>query len=150
VGVYMKKITYIILVCFAFVSFSAHTAGITRSAFTTEIKDKEPVSDLKEVSTNITRIYFFTEISGLNGHTITHRWEYNGQVLAEINFAVNAKRWRTWSSKNMLSSWTGKWQVSVLDEGGNIIEQKEFEYVIPKEEAMPVVVEKEKLLQDQI
>jgi len=125
----MRKITAFILVCFSFVSFSAYSAGISRGIFTTEIIDKEPVSKLKEISADVTRVYFFTEITGLNGHTISHRWEYNGQVLAEVNFKVNGDRWRTWSSKNMLSSWLGKWRVSVLDEGGNIIEQSEFNYI---------------------
>lgn len=125
----MKKITTLILACFLFLSFSVYSAGINRSVFTTAIVDKEPVSNLKDVSSDITRLYFFTEITGLNGHTISHRWEYNGQVLAEVNFKVNGERWRTWSSKNMISSWLGKWRVSVIDEGGNIIEQNEFNYV---------------------
>ena len=137
----MKKITAFvpacILLCFSFVSFSAYSAGISRSIFTTEIIDKEPVSNLKEISADVTRVYFFTEITGLNGHTISHRWEYNGQVLAELNFKVNGDRWRTWSSKNMLSGWTGKWLVSVLDEGGNIIEQSEFNYVESKPDPNP-------------
>lgn len=125
----MKVIASVILSFFMFISFSVQAAGISRSIFTTEIKDKEPISELKQVPSDVTRIYFFTEITGLNGHTIIHRWEYNGQVLAEVNFQVNGDRWRTWSSKNMLASWLGKWQVSVLDEGGNIIETSEFEYV---------------------
>lgn len=125
----MKIIVSVILSCLMFISLSAQAAGISRGIFTTKIKDKEPVSELKKIPSDITRVYFFTEITGLNGHTIIHRWEYNGQVLAEVNFQVNGDRWRTWSSKNMLSSWVGKWQVSVLDEGGNVIEQNEFEYV---------------------
>jgi len=130
----MKKITTLIMACFLFVSFSVYSAGINRSVFTTAIIDKEPASKLKNISSDITRIYYFTEITGLNGHTISHRWEYNGQVMAEVNFKVNGERWRTWSSKNMLSSWIGKWRVSVLDEGGNIIEQNEFNYLQPSAE----------------
>jgi len=128
----MKIVTGVLLACIVFLTFSAHSAGISRSVFTTEIKDKEPVSELKKISVDVTRVYFFTEFTGLNGHTIIHRWEYNGQVMAELNFQINGDRWRTWSSKNMLSSWVGKWQVSVLDEGGNVIEQSEFEYIIPQ------------------
>jgi len=117
------------LACIMFLTFSVHSAGISRSVFTTGIEDKEPVSELKEIPVDVTRVYFFTEFTGLNGHTVIHRWEYNGQVMAELNFKISGDRWRTWSSKNMLSSWIGKWQVSVLDEGGNIIEQSEFEYI---------------------
>jgi len=125
----MKIVSGVLLACIVLLTFSVHSAGISRSVFTTEIKNKEPVSELKKIPVDVARIYFFTEFTGLNGHTIIHRWEYNGQVMAELNFQINGDRWRTWSSKNMLSSWVGKWQVSVLDEGGNVIEQSEFEYI---------------------
>jgi len=126
----MKNIAAILLACLALLGANAQAeTGVSRTAFTTAIENKEPVSSLQEVSSDVRRIYFFTELKGLNGHTIFHRWEYNGQVLAEISFQVGGDRWRTWSSKNMLASWLGKWQVSVLDEGGNIIEQSSFEYI---------------------
>jgi len=130
----MKAVMSYIFSGFLLVSFSALSAGITRSAFTTEIKNKEPVSEFKHISVDVTRVYFFTELSGLNGRTITHRWEYNGKVMAEVHFKVSADRWRTWSSKNLLASWVGKWQVTVLDEGGNILERNEFEYMVPQTE----------------
>ncbi len=132
-----KFFQFLLIACTFIISLSAQSAGISRSAFTTEIVDKEPLTELEKISVDITRVYFFTEITGLNGHTITHRWEYNGEVMAEVSFQVNANRWRTWSSKNLLSSWTGKWQVSVLDEGGNVIDQSEFEYVVPTAELTP-------------
>jgi len=126
----MKKIAAILLACVALLGANVQAeTGVSRTAFTTAIENKEPASNLQEVSSDVRRVYFFTELLGLNGHTIFHRWEYNGQVLAEISFQVGGDRWRTWSSKNMLASWLGKWQVSVLDEGGNIIEQNSFEYV---------------------
>lgn len=125
----MKYLIRLILISLTFISFSAQSAGLSRGIFTTEIKDKEPVSDLKQFSADTRRIFYFTELTGLNGHTITHRWEYNGQVMAEVKFEISGERWRTWSSKNMLPAWLGKWSVSVLDEGGNVIDQKEFEYV---------------------
>lgn len=126
----MKKRIVLLAVLFAlFTPYVQAETGVSRGIFTEAIKNKEPVSDLQQITTATGRVYFFTEISGLSGHAITHRWEYNGKVLAEVSFQVGADRWRTWSSKNLLASWTGKWQVSVLDEGGNIIEQKEFEYI---------------------
>ncbi len=126
----MKHVFYALVTGLIFISpYAQAETGVTRSVFTTAIEDKEPVSELKEISANNTRVYYFTELTGLNGHTITHRWEYNGQVMAEISFQIGADRWRTWSSKNMVASWTGIWQVSVLDEGGNIMELTSFEYV---------------------
>lgn len=129
----MKNIAAILLGCLVLVVSNVQAeTGVSRTAFTSAIENKEPVSDMQQISSDISRVYFFTELTGLNGHTIIHRWEYNGQVLAEISFQVGGDRWRTWSSKNILASWTGKWQVSVLDEGGNIIEQSSFEYITPQ------------------
>jgi len=126
----MKQVLYALVTGLIFISSYAQAeTGVTRSVFTTTIEDKEPVSELKKITADNTRVYYFTELTGLNGHTITHRWEHNGQVMAEISFQIGANRWRTWSSKNMVASWTGVWQVSVLDEGGNIMELARFEYV---------------------
>lgn len=128
----MKQQLVIMLILMGLVPFTLQAeTGVSRAQFTTAIENKEPVSKLGEVSTDVTRVYYFTELRGLSGHTITHRWEYQGQVMADITFNIEANRWRTWSSKNMLASWTGTWQVSVLDEGGNILEQSQFEYHQP-------------------
>jgi hypothetical protein len=103
--------------------------GVTRSAFTTAIEDREPVDQVSELSNDTTKIYFFTEISDMYGHAITHRWEQGGEVRAEVTFNVGGDRWRVWSSKNLASSWTGQWTVSVVDEGGNLLTQESFNYV---------------------
>lgn len=102
--------------------------GVYRSAFTTAIENKEPVSELDVISSDTPTVYFFTELRGLNGHTVTHRWDYSGETMAEVSFEIGGDRWRTWSSKSMLPAWSGVWEVSVLDEGGNIMMQKSFEF----------------------
>jgi len=117
------------------ISHAQAETGVSRSAFTTAIENKEPVSELKTIANDVGRVYFFTELSGLKGNTIIHRWEHNNETLAEISFEIGADRWRTWSSKNIVPSWTGVWTVSVLDEGGNIIDQSTFEYVEAEIEA---------------
>jgi len=125
----MNNVIKLFIFCGVFLASYAHAeTGVARSAFTSAIENKEPVSDLKTISTDVSRVYFFTELRGLNGHSITHRWEYNNKTLAEVSFQIGADRWRTWSSKNIIPSWTGTWTVSVIDEGGNIVEQNSFEY----------------------
>jgi Protein of unknown function (DUF2914) len=129
---YMKYLIKLIMLCgVLFVGYAQAESetGVSRSAFTTAIENKEPASELKTISNNVGSVYFFTELTGLDGHTITHRWEYKSKIMAEIPFNIGANRWRTWSSKNILPGWTGTWKVSVLDEGGNVIEQNEFEYI---------------------
>ncbi len=81
----MKYIRGILFVSLLPASFYGRAeTGISRSVFTTGVINREPVSEFEKISTENTRVYFFTEFPGLKGRTITHRWEYNGEVLAEI------------------------------------------------------------------
>jgi len=103
--------------------------SVARTAFTTAIEDREPVDNLVRVPNTIDRIYFFSDLRGLDGEIVTHRWEYNGQVMAEVKFRVGSgARWRVYSSKNLLPEWTGKWTVVVLDEAGWPLKASMFEY----------------------
>lgn len=120
--------------------------GVARAAFTTAIQDREPVDQIGQLSNDNTQIYFFTEIRGMEGHSITHRWTQGGETRAEVTFNVGGNRWRVWSSKTLMPEWIGEWQVSVVDEGGNVISQESFAYVpadatgqseAPAEEAAP-------------
>ncbi len=103
--------------------------GVARAAFTTAIQDREPVDQVGQLSNENSQVYFFTEIRGMEGHTITHRWTQGGENRAEVSFNVGGNRWRVWSSKNLQPEWIGEWQVSVVDEGGNVLTQESFAYV---------------------
>jgi hypothetical protein len=92
---------------------------VARSAFTSDISEREPVDNLTTLTPDIARVYFFTELRNLEGQTVTHRWEHAGQVVAEIPFNVGGPRWRVWSSKNLDSGTTGEWSVTVVDGAGN-------------------------------
>ena len=115
--------------------------GVARSAFTTAIEDREPVDQVGQLTNEHSKIYFFTELRGMSGHTVTHRWEQGGEVRAEVSFNVGGDRWRVWSSKNLEPSWLGEWQVSVMDEGGNVIAQESFAYIPAGDESTDVMSE---------
>jgi hypothetical protein len=102
--------------------------GVKRAQFTNGIDGREPIDrilktlpawDIKEGSR---QIFFFTEVTGLGGHTIHHRWELNGRVISEIPFEVkSAWRWRVYSSKNILPTMAGQWRVTVIDDSDNVL-----------------------------
>jgi hypothetical protein len=73
-------------------------------------------------------ISFFTELTDLNGHTVTHQWMFNDKVMFEKSFEVGGARWRVWTSKTLIPSWTGTWTVNVLDDDRTTLESKSFEY----------------------
>ena len=96
---------------------------VARSAFTSSIDNREPVDTLQEMNAMEQKVYFFTELRDMEGQTATHRWELNGDVMAEVAFEVKGPRWRVWSSKNIHPEWTGEWKVSVLNSANEIISE---------------------------
>lgn len=96
---------------------------VARSAFTTAIADREPVDTLQAIEAVEQKIYFFTELLDMQGQTATHRWEYNGEVMAEVTFEVKGSRWRVWSSKNLQPEWLGEWKVSVINGANEVISE---------------------------
>ena len=126
----MKIIKCLFATLFFVLSFSASAEdGVVRSVFTTAIDNREPVDQVGQLTNDNTAVKFFTEVRGMEGHAITHRWEKEGEVKAEVTFNVGGNRWRVWSSKNLQPEWLGNWQVSVIDEGGNLLAQESFAYI---------------------
>lgn len=104
---------------------AAGQAGkLARAVFTTEIRDREPVDEIQSVGRDIAKVFFYTELQGMEGQTVTHRWSYQGEVKAEITFYVRAWRWRVYSSKNLVREWIGDWTVDIIGGDGSIIETR--------------------------
>ncbi len=104
-------------------------AGVARAQFTTNVVDREPVDDITDLTNDADKILFFSDIRGMTDQVVIHRWEYNGNVMAEVSFDIGGPRWRVYSSKNLLPSQTGEWKVSVVDGADNVIAAKTFEYI---------------------
>ena len=105
------------------------TGAVARAMFTTGVANREPADVIEELSTATQRIYYFSEVTGMEGQTVTHRWERKGEILAEIPFQVRGPRWRVYSSKNLVPTWTGEWSVAIVDEAGRVLTRQSFEYV---------------------
>jgi hypothetical protein len=93
-------------------------AYVARAQFTTEVVDREPVDLVTKLDVNESRIFFYTDLRNLQGRTITHRWEFEGQILSEVDFKVGGPRWRVYSAKSLNPGEAGKWTVFVIDESG--------------------------------
>lgn len=107
---------------------AVNRGNVARAIFTSQIIDREPVDDLASIPNAQQQVYFFSELRHLEGQIVTHRWEYQGQVMAEVKFKVGGPRWRVYSSKNLLPEWVGQWTVLVLDESGLPLKASIFEY----------------------
>lgn len=102
--------------------------SVMRSIFTNGIEDREPVDNMQATGNTANNITYFTELRDMSGQTAKHRWEYKGDVVAEIEFNVRGPRWRVWSSKALLPEWEGEWKVSVLNGAGEVISEDLINY----------------------
>jgi hypothetical protein len=103
--------------------------SVARAIVTTEIMDREPVDSIDTLSNDHNQVFFFTELENLSGQTITHRWEYAGEIMADVPLEIGAARWRTYSSKRLHQGWLGEWKVSVIDEEGRELSSATFTYI---------------------
>jgi len=114
---------------------SASSEHVARALFTSEVQNREPTDTITSLSNDKNKIYFYSELTGLGGQTVTHRWEYQGKTMGEVKFDVGGPRWRVWSSKTLLPQWTGEWRVSIIDGSGNKVGEETFNYTEAKSEA---------------
>ncbi len=133
----MNKLSFLTVVLMMFSNALFAAENISRSAFTNGVEDREPIDKVGQLTNDKEKIYFFTEVKGMTGKTITHRWEHAGDVKAEVSFKVGSDRWRVWSSKNLQPHWVGEWIVSVVDENGNTLVEESMAYVPAAQQAMP-------------
>ena len=107
---------------------SAPNDHVARAVFTSAVENREPTDTVTTLSNDHNKLYFFSELTGLGGQTVTHRWEYQGKTMGEVKFDVGGPRWRVWSSKTLLPHWTGDWRVSIIDGAGNEVGGGSFNY----------------------
>lgn len=118
-----------ILAAAVVLSGNSHAGEVSRAMFTIGVDDREPVIMVDSIdSGSYNSISFFTELNDLTGHNVTHQWTYNDEVMFEKTFEVKGDRWRVWTSKTLIPSWTGDWTVKVLDTDRTVIASKSFEY----------------------
>jgi hypothetical protein len=130
----MKKFTqlFIILLLGIFSQFSS--AQVERSQLTSNIINKEPTDNLEGIvqgqNNEMKRLYFFTQITGLQNKQIIHRWLYEGEEKAAVILKIGGDHWRTYSSKRVPRYWQGKWQVQVW-QGDLLLISHHFEVSYP-------------------
>jgi hypothetical protein len=114
---------------------------VARAGFTTQVVGREPQDSVTSLPNDESQILFFSEFSGLEGHTLTHVWERDGIEMARVPFVVDGSRWRVYSTKKLEPSWLGEWKVSVVDEEGRVLHSESLSYVAA--EAQPAAASEE-------
>jgi len=94
----------------------------------TEIQDREPVGAGQAFPAAVGKLYCHTLVEGCPDSTkVTHVWYYGEKKMAEVTLPVASPRWRTWSSKQILESWTGDWHLDILGQDGTALTSASFQ-----------------------
>ena len=105
------------------------------TAICSEVMEREPVGTAESFGSDVGQVYLWTKLIGATDTTIVrHVWYYNGNEIANVELPVRSSMWRTWSSKKILPTWIGDWEVKVMDAQGNILKSVGFKIEKP---AMP-------------
>ncbi|MBI3771114.1 MAG: DUF2914 domain-containing protein [Gammaproteobacteria bacterium] len=106
--------------------------SVSRATFTSSVVNREPIDKISELRNDQRYVYFFSELKGMTGRTISHRWEYGGKIMSETKFDVGAPRWRAWSGTTLFPEQTGEWTVSVINDLGETIYSAKLQYLDKK------------------
>jgi len=94
-----------------------------------DVQDREPVDAGDSFSADVGRVWCWSKIKDGKGATIKHIYYYEGKEKAVVELSIGSQMWRTYSSKRILSSWTGQWRVDIVGEEGEILKSLEFTIV---------------------
>ena len=122
----MKKILMAMLVLF----YLSHgqEVKVVGMEFAVAIQNREPIGVSDRFPPDIGKVYCWTKIQATTVPTrIYHVWIYDDKEMARVELDITYHTFRTWSSKNILPQWKGKWTVVIEDEYGNKLAEKSFE-----------------------
>ena len=101
------------------------------ATFTTALEGGRPTDYVQNIASSVREVYYYSEVAGLKGETITHRWRHEGEVKAEIKIRVDTDPAPATSKLELRPEWTGAWTVQTLDGSGKVIAENSFAYLAP-------------------
>lgn len=122
-------VSTLILLCSALITAQTETETTSvTDAITVQvqvcsaIEERMPIDTVEVFPAGTEQVYAWCHVTGaVDSVSIWLDWYYGGELKAEVELPVKSSSWRTWSSKALLKSWTGEWEVRVLDSDKNIL-----------------------------
>ncbi|MGZ5007213.1 MAG: DUF2914 domain-containing protein [Methylobacter sp.] len=106
------------------------THNLTRAVLVYDINNKEPAGEIGRTVTinkrKPTWVYYFTELKSMNGRRVYHEWLKNGALVSKQKLIISGDVWRTSSRKLLNDSEKGNWAVRLVDEHGQLLNEKTF------------------------
>lgn len=98
---------------------------VKRAVICSGVSNHEPTDSLTTIPATTNKVFFFTEIAGLEGKTVTHRWLKDGAKVADVRISVATNRYRCHSSRSVAGK-SGQWSVQLLSEDGEKLIERSF------------------------
>lgn len=129
----MMKTAAILLAAVVVIVAAAPGAGLAAqvadAVMCRDVQEREPVDAGEVFSADVGKVWCWSKIKNGKGATIRHIYYYKGEKKATVELTIGSPLWRTYSSKRILSSWTGPWRVDIVDEDGQVLKSLEFTIV---------------------
>ncbi len=106
--------------------FAGRIPSVEVAAIGTSVEDHIPIGVADSFPSSVGRVYCYTKILDAEGTSITHRWYYNDAVVSDVPLKIGSSKFRTYSYKTILPSYTGAWKVEILSETGDVMETLRF------------------------
>lgn len=103
--------------------------SVVRAVITQQINNKEPGREIGKaiaIDKEASWIYYFTELKQMKGQTVYHEWFKDNKRVSRYTLNIDADNWRTSSRKVLSASASGQWGVKLLDQNGNVLNEKSF------------------------
>nr|WP_289847743.1 DUF2914 domain-containing protein [Pseudoalteromonas sp. C2R02] len=62
----------------------------------------------------------------MKSQTVFHRWFFENTLMAEVELDIFSTRYRTYSSKKIMTKQSGNWRVELVNSNQNILASKSF------------------------
>jgi len=94
------------------------------------VNKRVPVDNVKRLSSDFRKVFFFTDIRNCEDCDIEHQWWYRGKKVSVVEGATTSNRYRWWTSKSLSRDMTGDWTVKVIVDDDEVY-SKTFTYYMP-------------------
>lgn len=126
-------------------SSSASDSGVSRAVITTGVTSgaQPQTSNLTVVDYRIGTVTFYTEIVGLRGQTITHRWYYKDKEVSSVTLNLASAQSINWSRSSIAPSQLGRWEARVVDQNGRVLASRSFDVVQSNQSVATIIEQKQ-------
>jgi hypothetical protein len=112
----------------------AMAQGVIRARLAQGVANREPFGQV-ETPVQVNKefavgVFFFTELNGMKGQSVSHVWKHRGKVIFEKKKIIRGNRWRTYTSKLLTAYSVGPWSVELVNEAGVLLHVVEFDAVL--------------------